>query len=278
MTRWIVAMMLVATVASGGSAGYGIPGPGPGSSFFVDACLGRISGMSCVNKFGHNEDIDTASPEIVWEAGGSYTGDDATVADFVDLISTSADDNPAGAGARTVHIFGLDENWELQDEVIAMNGLGDATSLGKYLRVFRMIVETAAAGGGNLGIITTRPDGGLGNPAHVFGEMIANFSQSMIAAYTIPAGKTGYIINWYAALAGTNAANATIRLEARPPGAVYSTKEIWALRSAGTGLADRNYPLPKGPFVAKTDIMVRAFVSANNSEISAGFSVLLVDD
>ena len=58
--------------------------------FFVEVAKGKIPGHSSMIKFGENPDIDSATFEYIWDAGGVYVP--PTQARLHNVISTSADD------------------------------------------------------------------------------------------------------------------------------------------------------------------------------------------
>ena len=59
--------------------------------FYLEIAKGNIPGHSHVNKFGHNESIDTGTvPETVWDQGGVWVP--PTAARTHDIASTSAND------------------------------------------------------------------------------------------------------------------------------------------------------------------------------------------
>ena len=85
--------------------------------------------------------------ETIWTEGGIYVY--PTSAEAVYISSTDANDTSAGTGARTVKVFGLDANWELQEETVILNGQTQVrvgASL-TWIRIFRAFVVTVGSGG-----------------------------------------------------------------------------------------------------------------------------------
>ncbi len=60
--------------------------------YFLEIVKGNIPKHSAVLKWGRNPDIDTGGFEAIWNAGGSYTGFDATAAEIAETFSSSAAD------------------------------------------------------------------------------------------------------------------------------------------------------------------------------------------
>ena len=107
----------------------------PISDVSLNASLGKVNGQEVIHKFGRNPDIDMASGfETLWNGGGIYTGFDATEAQNVLVSSDSADDTLAGTGARTIRIFGLNENYLQIQEDLNLTGLTDVNTTNQYIR------------------------------------------------------------------------------------------------------------------------------------------------
>ena len=244
------------------------------NDYFVDVARGLVTGHSLVHVFGENPDID-AGLEDLWGGGGDYTGFDATTAETVDVTSSSANDTAAGTGARTVRLYGLDGSLAEQTEDITMNGTSDVVSANTYLRLDKVMVLTAGSGGENAGAITVHQ---TTTTANVFAEVPAGFNHSMISAYTIPAGKTGFFLDWFVEMAGGNNASSQCRLRVRPSGGVFNVKEVVALEDGGDTAIHRPYKAPKNSLAAGSDIVISADSDTANAAISGGYTLLLIDD
>lgn len=248
----------------------------PNRDFLVDVARGEEPGFSVIHKYGRNPDIDNAvgTFECLWNGGGQYTGFDATSADTIDIYSSSANDTSAGTGARTIKIQGLDSSWNYATENFTLTGATQVVSTSTWMRVDRIEVLTAGTGGENAGTITVEQSG---TPANVFAAVPIGYNQTMIAAYTVPLGKTAYMLGWFVSTV-KNSANCSCRIRCRPDGGVFHVKEEIQMFGGGTGYISREYRSPKNGFEAKTDIYVESDSDAANTIISGGFDLLLVDD
>ena len=242
-------------------------------SFGFDIQRGKVTGFSAVNKFGRNPDVDTANNEDIWDTGGFYSFPSA--AGTVVITSGSANDTSAGTGARTVLIQGLDASFNEQEETITMNGGTGVNSVNTYIRLHRMIVKTAGSTGQNQGRILAKIS------STTVAQISTGFNQTLMAIYTIPAGKTGYLSRLYGAVTPAGAASGTrggdLILRIRPENEVFQTKMIIGVSSEGTTLSDFAYDQPL-VLAAKTDIRVEYNANDNNTEIHAGFDIILEDD
>jgi hypothetical protein len=243
------------------------------TDFFFEVVQGNIDGFSYIHKFGNNSDIDTASGyEAIWNGGSAYTGFDATAAEIVELFSDDANDTSAGTGARTVQLDGLDANYVEQSETIILNGTTAVSSSLSYLRCDRMQVLTAGTGGENIGELTLRQSV---TTANIFCVMPATSNQTMIACYTVPAGKDAYITSWFCTLINSKTAASIVRIQSRGLGSTFQRKEVISVLGTGTSAIERGYNFAKGPFPEKTDIYISANSDTNNTGVSAGFDMIL---
>lgn len=125
------------------------------TDFHTEVALGRRQGTTTWNKFGYNTDIDTTTdPEIVASWGGTFSY--ITSGETIDIVSTSTNDDgdPAGTGAQQVIIWGVDENWDEQSEVVTMNGTTTVTTSSQWIGINRVSIFLAGSGAGNDGTIT----------------------------------------------------------------------------------------------------------------------------
>lgn len=68
----------------------------------TEAAQGTIPGYKTGTKFGRNPDIDTGTtPEDVWNAGGVYTGFNATANENLEVLSSDADDTGVQVSSGT---------------------------------------------------------------------------------------------------------------------------------------------------------------------------------
>lgn len=235
---------------------------------YLAIAKGDVTGHSLMLKFGRNPDIDQTE-ETIWEGGGTYTYD--STAQSLEILSSSADDTSAGTGARTVTLIGQDGSNVEQTVTITMNGTSAVAISGTWLRVYRCSVTTAGSGNVNAGTLTVRIAGG-GATRLVVG---AGNGQTLMAVYTIPAGKTGYMLRYYASLntaTPATAASMDVRLFTKPPGGVINLKHQQATMA---GFLEYNFGAPFR-ITEKTDIYLNASTSANNSDVCGGFDIVLV--
>lgn len=238
-----------------------------------EVARGNISGYSSVLKFGRNIDVDTGSVEDIWDGGDSWTA--PTIAQAHNVRSTNACDTGttgSGAGARTVELQGLDASYLAQSETVTLNGTTNVVTSNSYLRIFRMIVRTAGSDGINHGNITACAP----TDDTLTAQISASFNQTLMAIYTVAASTTAYMTHYYASMnrsVTTGAAN--IFLKVMPSNETLQTKHVLGLVGPGTSYFRHKFEPPL-KITEKSDIRIQADVSANNTDVSAGFDMILV--
>lgn len=235
---------------------------------------GKFSGYQNINRYGVTPSFDVSGAPIeIWGGAGVYTGFPTSTLETVSIVSSSANDTSNGTGARTILISGLDGNYEFQSETITLNGTTPVTSVNTYRRLNVAQTQTAGSGGVNAGTITINHSTTTSN---VFLIMQIGTNQTNDSAYTVPAGKTGYIRRIASSIFGSNTVTIQANLWIRPFGGVFVRRRPFFVLG-GTPWIDEIYG---GLAVSeKTDIIVRvSSTSANNTTASGGYDLILVDN
>jgi len=247
------------------------------SSFLVDIAMGKVPGYSYINKFGHNPAVATGGEDI-WAGGGAY-GFYPTTAQAMEIVSSEAadDGDPAGTGARTVKVYGLDANWEEIDETVTLNGTTAVNLTNSYIRVYRAEVLTAGTAETNVGNISIRIQTGGTVGAYIS----AGDGQTQQAIFTIPAGKCGFFIKGYVGIAdsGKEAETAGFQWKIRPNNGTtgaWQTKGQISLVTLGSSHWQYEYGIPAGPIPPKSDIKIECFETSTEMGVVAGMDILMV--
>ena len=234
------------------------------------ASSGEMAGYDVIHKFGHNLDINS-SYETLWSAGGDYSY--LSSATTLTISSSDANDDDGDTGARTVLVQGLDTNYNEIEETVTLNGQTAVNTSNEYLRVYRMIVQTAGSSNHNEGIVyagTGTVTSGV--PANIYAEIPAQYNQTMMAVYTIPADKTGYMTHFYAS-PDSQASFQTQLTCGNSDGIMRVRNQLHAFQTQ----AMFNYR-PYLKIEEKTDVELRCAVGTANTEFGGGFSIILVDN
>ena len=240
--------------------------------YYLDIAEGKIAGKKIIQKYGKNPSVSSGSYSTIWNGGGAYTGFPAG-AETVTVTSSSINDvATTGTGLRTLRLYGLSATGLEQTEDIIMNGTTAVTSTLSYLRLNRAKGLTAGTLLHNDGNITIRQSV---TTATIFAVMPATYNTTMIAAYTIPSDKNGYILSQRASIANKNAATVDMRIQERRPGVLFTVSGEAALNSTGTGYIERTFSSP-GRIPPMTDLYIEGEASSTVA-ISVFLDILLVD-
>lgn len=213
---------------------------------------GEVTGYSSINKFGATDGDVTAG--TIWDGNSGTTVYPYPAAGVITITSAS------NTGAD-VEVQGLDSNFELATEVVAIGGTGTTT----FSRIFRAIMVDT----NNDSDVTINQGGSIA------AKIIEDQGQTLMAVYTVPAGKTAYLthVNYSSDKAATNSAM-QFRLFTRPENGTFNIKGV--LGSAGGAVIDYKYDVPL-KFAEKTDIKID-FIAAQATTCTATFELILVDN
>jgi hypothetical protein len=237
--------------------------------FYLSVAKGDFTGYSNVSKFGINPTVGSGGFESIWEGSNAYPW--PTAAATLSVVSASANDASGGTGARTVEIQGLDSSWNLLTETITMNGLTPVVTTGSFLRVFRARVVTAGSLKSNAAEITMSSGGTT--LAYITYDTIG-MGQTLMAVYTIPNGKTGYIINLN--VSSSKDSEHRFRFMTRDNAVTDAAWNVKEYMSARGGFSSwRKYAINK--VTEKTDIDLQV-ISNSTSAASGGFELILIDN
>ena len=244
---------------------------GTSEPFDLQVARGQVAFHETQFKFGFNPDIDD-SLETIWAEGGLYSY--LSAASVLKISSSSTDDTSAGTGARTITISGLDANYDEISESVTLNGQTAVNTTQSFLRVFRMIVDTAGSGGQNAGVIyagTGTVTSGV--PANKYGTIAVGDNQTLMCFWTVPRGYTAFLYQIDISM-NTEVANkfGTVSLVARPNGGVFNVKDKFAL-SQDIIHQEFRHPIK---FEEKTDLEVRAIASSSNANLAVSAALDIV--
>jgi len=245
---------------------------------------GMFRTYSSVNKFGRSTNVDANTPTDIWDgscisSGATELWVPPTVARVHDITSSAAADDGTlpSTGANRVEIQGLDSNWNKITETVILEGTDDVATSNSYLRIFRMKVSMVGSGGENAGDITATAQ----TDGTITAAIVAGNNQTLMAVYTVPAGKTAYMVQYYSSMnrRSPSSSSVDIRVLVKPDASV-STSPFQLKHILGMFIDGASYILHSFyPFMRigeKSDIVMRATdCTDNNTDVSAGFDLIL---
>jgi len=162
----------------------------------IEAAKGNVPNVSIIQKFGRNSAVSSTFKPIC--LSGFYRTPTTNTA--LEVVSTDADDNASGAGARTIYYEGLQESGGslvVVSDVVELDGTTAVALPDSLIRLYRWYVASSGvyatqSAGSHQGDITIQ-ESGAGN---VWAKIENNGfprAQSQIGAYTVPTGYTAYV-------------------------------------------------------------------------------------
>ena len=241
--------------------------------FGLQVSRGQIQGHSNVIVFGYNPDVDT-SEESVWPVGGVVPH--PTVASVLKISSSSTDDDgdPAGTGARTVFIAGVDGDYNVVSETITMNGQTAVNTTNSYLYVNSFYVVTVGSNGSNAGVVYAGT--GVvtaGVPAVIYDAINTGYNSRTTSHYCVPAGYTGYMVEGQFSSGQASGSTAvTGFLKQNGPDGLL---RVGAVTTVNNSTADYVFD---PPFVIpeKNCVGSSAIGAAANNAVSSYFNIVLI--
>ena len=251
--------------------------PLPVTDFFTELRRGRISDAGIVQKFGGQIDITTSYTAAT--TSGVYQTPQPASAVALRVKAGNTNDTAAGSGAREVTLNGLDETGAFAQETLATAGTSaSSATTTTWLRLFRLWVSASGtyattAAGSHAAAIAIETAGATewamidatGYPK----------SQSQIACYTVPLGRTAYITSFLLTTDGAKPVDflllkrESILDAAAPYQAMRTVTELLGIQGELNSDPDTAF----GPFPALTDIVWMA-KGATTPDITIDFELI----
>jgi hypothetical protein len=234
---------------------------GKTEEFHLQLARGHVSNHSTVHKFGWNTAIGITE-ETIWDGSNVYNYS-ATGTATAHSTSNAAD------SASTVTIQGLDENFLLVTDTITVDGPASAN---QYSRIFRAFMSTANTGTTNVNAVDIKTN------SNTIARISAGQGQTLMALYTIPANKTGYLQKVHFT-SNKSGQPAVFRILTRiADGIPANTGPFRTIGQFGQmdGPTEYTYFCPIR-LASNTDIEIRATGTASAPACGAVFDLILID-
>jgi len=149
--------------------------------FDLQVARGQITGHSPVYIFGYSTTVGSSALGPCWEgltlSGGYYVYPSSAVQ--MTVVSTSASDDTT----KSIIINGLDANYKILTETLALNGTTNVTTVNAFFRINSVSMVNSS----NVGTIT------LKNGGTTYAQINAGIGQTQMSIYSVPAGYTFYL-------------------------------------------------------------------------------------
>jgi len=231
-------------------------------NFNLNVARGKVRGASMIHKFGAVPAMSQSTTGTIWDKNDTvYPWSAFDTAGVITADIANAADN-----GKVVTVFGLDANYNEVSDIFTLSSAATVSGTTQFIRVFRAFISTGIT---NVGNVTFTKSG-----SDVL-RITATKGQTLMAIYTVPAGKTGYLYKGVCtAQASADAtANMFIRYFGQDAFRIGHSFEV-----AGVGgLYEYNFSFPI-QIPEKSDIDVRITTRTNNGRYTAAFDLLLLDE
>lgn len=240
-------------------------------NYLYSVASGEVNGAVIWNKFGFNDDIDTATdPEII----ASWGGDNSiflSTAEKLNISSTSSTDKLGDTGAQSVLIYGIDSTRTALQELVFLNGSNVVQTTNSFLGVNRMVIYLGGSDQRNDGDITASSS----STDKIQAQIPAGLGTSQQSFFFIEANHTflnNYLVFNANKLAGGVSPKLTIIGWSR---SYVSNAEYEIMRNIiDTSVENTIQLTPLTPFVLgeKSILYFTAETDTNNAQVSVRFS------
>lgn len=230
--------------------------------FMLQLGRGHIANHSFNHKFGAVPAMSIGSTGTIWDVNDTmYPWSSWDTAGTVSVAAVNVSDNN-----KQLTIQGLDANFYYQEETITLSSSAPVVSTKSFIRLNRGFIVDGST---NVGDVTVSKGG------TTVLKITAGKGQTLMAVYTIPADKTGYLTqgvctiqkggdatgDMFVRYSGSSSFRVGHSFEVEGQGGPYNYKFTVPLR------------IPE-----KSDIDVRATVRSNNARLTAAFDLILIDN
>ena len=253
----------------------------------LEIAAGTIANYKGVNKFGRAPTGGQTTATDIWDRADATPTQQIWVAPTQArvhaIVSTDDTDGKTGSpnsvAARTLRVYGL-ASWDSREvsEDITLTGTDAVNTTNSYVIIHRMKVLTHGATKVNAGVISAT----AATDASVTAAIIIGQGQTQMAIYGVPSIQTAYMTGYYgSAIKAAAACRGSVELFVNESPDVeeinFLVKHTNGWDTTGTSYIPHPYnPYFKieGPAIIK----IQAISSAADTDFSAGFDLILVDN
>lgn len=231
-------------------------------NFRLNVSMGKVRGASFIHKFGAVPSLSQSATGTIWDKNDTIYPWSAF--DTAGII-TAGIANASDAG-KIVTVLGLDNNFNEVSDTFTLSSTATVAGTVSFKRVFRAYIST---GDNNVGDVNFTKNG-----SDVL-RITATKGQTLMAIYTIPAGKTAYLYRGVATAQASadGSGNMFIRYFGQTAFRIGHSFEV----SGGGGQYDYDFSFPIR-IPEKSDIDIRMTTRSNNGRYTAAFDLLLLTE
>ena len=231
-------------------------------NFRQNVAMGKVRGASTVHKFGAVPALSQNTTGTIWDKNDTvYPWSVFDTAGVITADIANASDN-----GKVVTVLGLDADYNEVSDTFTLSSTATVAGTVSFKRVFRAYVST---GINNVGDVNFTKNG-----SDIL-RITADKGQTLMAIYTIPAGKTGYLYRGVctAQASADGSGHMFVRYFGQTAFRIAHSFEV-----AGVGgQYDYDFSFPQR-IPEKSDIDVRMTTRSNNGRYTAAFDLLLLNE
>ncbi len=230
--------------------------------FKLNVSRNKVRGASMIHKFGAVPAMSQNTTGTIWDKNDTvYPWSSFDTAGVITAGIVGADD-----AGKIVTVLGLDNNFNEVSETFTLSSTASASGTVQFRRVFRAFIST---GSNNVGDIIFTKGG-----TDVL-KITANKGQTLMAIYTIPAGKTGYLYKGVATAQASADGNGNMFVRYWGQSAFRIGHSFEVAGVGGQYGYEFEFPIS---IPEKSDIDVRITTRTNNGRYTAAFDLLLLEE
>ncbi|MFZ9740331.1 MAG: hypothetical protein ACO3CQ_00345 [Candidatus Nanopelagicaceae bacterium] len=230
--------------------------------FDLNVSRGKVRGASTIHKFGAVPSMSQNTTGTIWDKNDTiYPWSVWTTAGVITASIANASDN-----GKVVTVLGLDNDFNPASDTFTLSSTATVEGTTQFRRVYRAYISS---GDNNVGDVNFTKNG-----TDVL-RITATKGQTLMAIYTVPAGKTGYL--YQGVCTAQASADATGNMFVRYFGqSAFRIGHSFEVTGVGGQYSyDFAFPIE---IPEKSDIDVRITTRTNNGRYTAAFDILLIDN
>ena len=253
----------------------------------LEIAAGTYANYTAVNKFGRAPAGGQTTATDIWDRANATPTQQIwlapTAARIHAIVSTDDTDGktaaPNSVGARTLRVYGL-TSWDAAEvsEDITLDGTTAVNTTNSYVIIHRMKALTWGTSGPNAGIISAT----AATDTTVTAAIIIGQGQTQMAVYGIPSTQTAYMTSYYgSAIQAAAACRGSVELFVNPIPDTLTTKYLVKHTNGWDTTATSYIPHGFNPYfkiAGPAIIKIQVISSAADTDFSAGFDLILVDN
>jgi len=223
----------------------------------------QFDDITHIHKFGAVPAMSQNQSGTIWDVDDTvYPWSSFNTAGTLSIPAVNASDN-----GKSIVLVGLDNDYLELSETVTVSSSTATTTTQAFKRIFRAYIHDGSA--------TNADDIVVQKGGTTVATIKEGKAQTLMAVYTIPAGKIGYILKVMATCQAGADATGDMFIRSFGDDSFRVSHSFEVSGNGGQHLYDFSVPV-KVP--EKSDIDFRCSVRSNNARVTAAFDIILDED